>query len=435
MNSQAVVLAGGFGTRLEKVIGNKIPKPMALINGKPLLLWTVECLKRNKIKRVLFLLHHNHQYIIDFFKDGSDFGIKIDYSIEKKPRGTAGAIFDNIHKLEDEFFIIYGDTFIDVDLLKMKSTKRPEDKLIAFVHPSSHPYDSDLIKINKDNKITDIFRPSNSDEKYYQNITNAALYYSHKDIFKNEKSLTIGVHDIASNLFPLMIKKNISIKAYESPEYIKDMGTPERYKIVNEHVKKNIPELLSSRVKRKCLFLDRDGIININNGHINSLKKFEIRKEIINLIKLFNDSGWLIIVVTNQPVIARGDLTIEGLNEIHKKMSSILGNNNVYLNHIYYCPHHPDSGFEGEIKELKIDCNCRKPKPGMINKAINDFNIDKDHAWLLGDDIRDIQAALNANVSPILLDEESYYKEEDFEQKVIVRNSLTSIYNFLREKL
>ena len=190
---------------------------------------------------------------------------------------------------------------------------------------------------------------------------------------------------------------------------------------------------MSSRVKRKCLFLDRDGIININNGHINSLKKFEIRKEIINLIKLFNDSGWLIIVVTNQPVIARGDLTIEGLNEINKKMSSILGNNNVYLNHIYYCPHHPDSGFEGEIKELKIDCNCRKPKPGMINKLlmILILIVMQD---LLGDDIRDIQAALNANVSPILLDEESYYKEEDFEQKVIVRNSLTSIYNFL-EKL
>ena len=111
MLCEAVVLAGGFGSRLEKIIGKDLPKPMASINKKPLLEWILMSLKDNGIKSVLLLLHHNHDVIQDYFKDGKAYGLNITYSIEEKPRGTAGAIFDNLHLLQDQFYIIYGDTF------------------------------------------------------------------------------------------------------------------------------------------------------------------------------------------------------------------------------------------------------------------------------------------------------------------------------------
>ncbi|MFL2686150.1 MAG: HAD-IIIA family hydrolase [Thermodesulfobacteriota bacterium] len=435
MKSQAVVLAGGFGTRLVDLIGSDIPKPMAKIFGRPLLEWTLDCLKRNKIKNVLFLLHHNHEYIQNHFNNGKKFGININYSIEKTPRGTAGAIYDNIEKLEKEFFIIYGDTFLDINLLDMKSSKKKDDSLVALVHPSSHPLDSDLIKMNSNNKIIEIFKQNKSKNKYYKNLTNAALYYCEGNIFKNQKILTKGVVDISSNLIPKLIKSGKTIKGYLSSEYIKDMGTPERYIKVEENVANNVPSLLSLRNKRKCVFLDRDGVVNYEKGHLNNIDDFEIRPEIISLIKLFNTNGWLTIIITNQPVIARGELSFKGLEDIHNKMDTILGNKGAYIDGLYFCPHHPDSGFDGEVKELKINCECRKPKPGLINKAIEDFNINPLESWLIGDNERDIEAALNAKVNPILLDEskkENYLNTED---NVTVSNSITTIYNFLREKI
>ena len=181
-------------------------------------------------------------------------------------------------------------------------------------------------------------------------------------------------------------------------------------------------------------FLDRDGVVNYEKGHLNNIDDFEIRPEIISLIKLFNTNGWLTIIITNQPVIARGELSFKGLEDIHNKMDTILGNEGAYIDGIYFCPHHPDSGFDGEVKELKINCECRKPKPGLINKAIEDFNINPLESWLIGDNKRDIEAALNAKVNPILLDEskkENYLNTED---NVTVSNSITTIYNFLREK-
>ena len=109
-------------------------------------------------------------------------------------------------------------------------------------------------------------------------------------------------------------------------------------------------------------------------------------------IKLINKSGYLVVVVTNQPVIARGEVTESELQLIHNKMETELGTEGAYLDAIYYCPHHPDKGFEGEIERLKIECDCRKPKPGMFFRAAEDFNIDLCSSWMIGDSENDILA-------------------------------------------
>ena len=125
-------------------------------------------------------------------------------------------------------------------------------------------------------------------------------------------------------------------------------------------------------------------------------------------INQINASGYLAIVVTNQPVIARGEVTVPELREIHNKMETLLGANGAYIDAIYYCPHHPHKGYEGEIPELKIECDCRKPKPGMLFRAAEDFNIDLSKSWMIGDGENDIKAGRAAGCRTALIGDGEY---------------------------
>ncbi len=410
--SDVVILAGGFGTRLIDEIGSEIPKCLAKINDKPLLQSQLELCKRHNFKNILILLHHLSEKVIDFVGDGSKFGLKVRYSIENEPRGTAGAVTDILNLLSDKFIVIYGDTYLDVDLKKFYDSFDESCSMLTFCHPNSHPHDSDLLVLDDSDRVIDVFRPNKSSKNYYNNIVNAALYISKKDAFKKVVPKS-GMMDISSEMFPQMIKKGMPIKAYKSVEYIKDMGTPNRYQLVQSDIKNKIPNLLSSQIKRKCVFLDRDGVINREVGHLNDINKFELINDSARAIKLLNSFGYLVICVTNQPVIARGDLSFSGLRKIHMKMEACLGDEGAYIDDIFICPHHPENGFKNEIKALKITCNCRKPAPGMILSAIEKHNIDPAKSWLVGDHERDIIAGNAANVKTILVTNDFDYHETD----------------------
>jgi len=174
---------------------------------------------------------------------------------------------------------------------------------------------------------------------------------------------------------------------------------------VSSDIENGIVKRKNLKNKQKCVFLDRDGTINKFNGFIKRPEDFELIDGAAEAIKKINDLGCLAIVVTNQPVIARGEVEIETLNLIHMKMETDLGNKYAYIDDLFYCPHHPDSGFPGERPEYKIDCNCRKPKPGMILAAAEKYNIDLASSYMAGDDMRDIKAGVAAGCIPVLLAE------------------------------
>ena len=146
----------------------------------------------------------------------------------------------------------------------------------------------------------------------------------------------------------------------------------------------------------KAIFLDRDGVINKHLGFLRKSEEFELIPGVAEAIKTVNESGYLAIVVTNQPVIARGECTWEELQQIHDKMETLLGKEGAFLDGIYICPHHKDKGFEGERPEYKFDCSCRKPKPGLLLQAAQDFNIDLSQSYMIGDSSTDIAAGQNA---------------------------------------
>ena len=198
---------------------------------------------------------------------------------------------------------------------------------------------------------------------------------------------------------------------YDSPEYVKDMGTPDRYKAVCADYREGRVRAKNLKNKQKAVFLDRDGTINRYVGFLRDIQEFELLPDAAAAIRKINESGYLAVVVTNQPVIARGEVTYEQLQEIHNKMETLLGAEGAYLDGIYFCPHHPHKGYEGEVPELKMECECRKPKPGMLLKAAEDFNIDLSRSWMVGDGENDVKAGKAAGCKTALIGESDYLQD------------------------
>ena len=398
---KTVIMAGGKGTRISS-IASDIPKPMIKIGDRPVLELEIESLKKQGLTDFTITISHLGHVIRDYFGDGSKFGVNIEYYNEEVPLGNAGALFELKEKLKEDFLLVNGDVLFDIDVNRFVDFHREKNGLVSiFTHPNTHPYDSGLVITDKNNCVTKWLTKEDERPEYYKNRVNAGIHIVSPKVLEErpDKEKIDLDRDI---LKPLCGKDEMY--AYDSPEYVKDMGTPERYAEVSR-------DYLSGKVtrrnlcnKQKAIFLDRDGTINKYVGFLRNINDFELLENAAEAIHKINDSDYLAIVVSNQPVIARGEVTFEQLDEIHNKMNTLLGEKGTYLNAIYFCPHHPDSGFEGEVKELKIECNCRKPKPGMLYKAAKDFNIDLTESFMIGDSNNDVEAGKAAGCSTIKID-------------------------------
>ncbi len=397
----AVIQAGGAGTRLKTITGD-LPKVMVELNGKPIIEWQIESLKRSGIQDLVIIISKNGKLISDYCGDGKKFGVNISYIKEESPLGTAGGLYFAKEIIRDDFILCFGDLMLDVDWMRFhRFHKEKGSSLTAFAHPNSHPFDSDLLVTNDEEKITKIDSKHNVRDYYYENLTNAGLYVCSKevlDFIKEPEKI-----DFEKVVLKHFVEEGKAY-AYRSSEYVKDCGTPDRYYSVEKDLKNGIIHGKSLSNLQKCIFLDRDGTINKYRGLVKKTDELELADDAALAIKTINESSYLAICATNQPVIARGDTTFEELKNIHNKMETILGKGGAYLDGLYFCPHHPAGGFEGEVPELKFDCDCRKPKIGLLKKAQERFNIDLSKSWFIGDTDRDIQTGINAGCRTIFLD-------------------------------
>jgi len=396
---KVVIMAGGKGTRISS-IASDIPKPMIPICGKPILEHQIECLKKNGLTEIILVIGHLGQYIKDYFDNGGHFGCDISYFTETEPLGTAGALY-KLKNISDDFILLNGDIIFDIDFSRMINFHHEKNAHVTLaVHPNSHPFDSAVIFSNNNNQVTSWL--NKEDERtWYKNQVNAGIHIISTEFLKNCPQSKEKI-----DLDRDMLKPSISggkIFAYSTPEYIKDMGTPERFAQVTSDIENGIVSQKNLSVRQKCVFLDRDGTINKFNDFITKPKDFELIEGAAEAIKKINSLGYLAIVITNQPVIARGDVDFQTLDLIHMKMETDLGKHGAYIDDLFYCPHHPDKGFSGERVEYKIDCDCRKPKPGMIFQAAKKYNIDLSLSYMVGDDMRDVNAGINAGCIPIFL--------------------------------
>lgn len=397
----AVVLAGGMGTRLSAVTNDVIPKPMVTLCGKPILERIVDRLKENGITDFYFMLGHLHRTIEDYFGDGSQFGVNIRYIVENQPLGSAGALYYLKGKIDGDFLVCSGDTVFDIDVNKMHAYHRDKNALITlYTHPNLHPYDSDLIVTDKCGKVLNIDPKGSKRDYFYHNNVNAGF------VIADKSTLEYFVDVSKVNFEHQFVASFVSsgrVYAYCGSEYIKDVGTPERLDGARRDIESGKVEELNLSRKQRAIFLDRDGTINIFKGFITSAAEIELLDGVAEAIKLINESKYLAVVISNQPVIARGEATFEQVEETFCKIETLLGNEGAYLDGIFYCPHHPRGGYEGEVAELKIQCECRKPNTGLIDSAAIRFNLDISKCFFVGDSNVDVLTARNAGIPCVKL--------------------------------
>lgn len=396
-------MAGGKGTRVASV-NDAIPKPMLPICGKPVLLHQLECLKRQGITRITLTIGHLGEQISDFFGDGSRFGVQIDYIQEKEPLGTAGALYYLKGKVTDDVILINGDLIFDVDLHRlMEFHKNHKATVTLLAHPNDHPYDSGIIQADSDGKVTS-WSTKEDKRGWYHNCVNAGIHVISPALL--EKLDGPRKIDLDRDILKPGIPSG-RIFVYRSPEYVKDMGTPERIAQVERDLETGLVGSKNLGRKQRAVFLDRDGTINRYVGFLRRPEELELLDGAAEAIRRINRSGYLAILVTNQPVIARGEVTWDGLDEIHRKLETLLGREGAYLDDIFICPHHPDKGFPGERPKYKMDCDCRKPKPGLLLQAAERYNIDLASSLMIGDQPQDETAGKAAGCRTVVLNEKT----------------------------
>lgn len=396
---KTVIMAGGKGTRIAKM-NAEVPKPMIRIDGKPILEYQIACLRDQGLTDILLVIGYLGSCIEDYFGDGEKYGVHIDYIREEHPMGTAGALFYVKDSIKEDFLLLNGDIIFDVDISRLqKAHKNNGGWATILTHPNNHPYDSGIIIADKEGRVKQ-WMAKEDERGWYRNRVNAGLHMISPKLLRQWEEPV--KRDLDRDVLKPLVKER-KLYVYDSPEYVKDMGTPERYDEVVEDMRSGLVWKKNLSRKQRAFFLDRDGTINRYMGFLTDIKDMELLDGAADAIRMINRSGCLAVVVTNQPVIARGEVSLEELENIHNKMETLLGRQGAYVDAVFYCPHHPDRGFAGEREEYKISCSCRKPEPGMLLEAAEKYHIDLALSWMIGDSRNDVEAGRRAGCRTALV--------------------------------
>ena len=405
---QIVILAGGLGKRLNSRTNGK-PKPMAKLVNFSLIEHQIRYCASLGFSSFAILASYKSKILEEHVRNIELSGITIELLKEDVASGTAGALLRFAPQLHETIIVLYGDTYITVDLRDVLRSYRNDLSTENFigsviVHPNSHPHDSDLVVVDSQNWIQQIIPYPRQNDQLSRNLVNAALYVLNARILSELtlEHLEQDKTDIAKDLFPYLIQNNYKLKAIHNCWFIKDCGTPNRLDSVSE-ILKHPRSNLNSQQPKGVVFVDRDGCINEESGYISQPDQLRLIPGAADGIQVLNKANIPVICVTNQAVIARGEATHEDMHLIHSKIDKELGEIGAFLDKIIYCPHHPDIGYDGEVKDLKIKCDCRKPGVGMALEASKNFKIDFSKSWMVGDTTTDLRFANNLGMTSILL--------------------------------
>jgi histidinol-phosphate phosphatase family protein len=379
--TQAVILAGGRGTRL-RPLTDTVPKPMILMNGKPFLEYLVELLKENGICEIVLLLGYLPEKIIDHFKDGSRFGVKITYSISDVSDDTGTRIKKAENLLHDHFLLMYCDNYLPFNLKKLVEFYEKQKTLASVTVYANKD------GITKNNTFVD--------------ESGLVLTYDRTRQQKNLNGVDVGFFVLNKKITEWMPKENFSFQDTIIPKLIKQhqlsgffinnryysIGSLERLPLTEQFLQ-----------PKKVIFLDRDGVINKKPPkakYVKNWSEFEFLPGAVEALALLTKRGYDIYLISNQAGIARGVMTEQDLETINKNLQKELELHGAHINGFYYCPH----GWND-------NCECRKPKPGMLLQAAREHHLDLTKTFFIGDDERDVEAGNAAGCKTILVTPEN----------------------------
>ena len=407
-----------------------LPKSLVEVKGISILEHQIDFFSKRGVDRVLLLLGHGASEIKERTKYLSNkYGVHISEIEESTPLGTGGSLMNALDSLDENFFVAHGDLIINTRIDKLEDMIENQNFDVAIMYqPTDHPEDSDLIMINEKSELKKFIT------KPHPNfmgrcLGNVGIYAFQKNtlkkLFSNYSDNQV-ILDLDRQLLPDLIAMGVIIAAVRNLGFVKDCGTPERLK----YVEKNFIHIERTKFKKPAIFIDRDGTINRLAGFISSPDQIILEDDAPFVISEFNRLEFRVIVITNQPVIARGEVSHEELDEIHGTIERSLISFGARIDDFFYCPHHPDSGFENELKELKIVCDCRKPETGLIEAALKIYPTQKNSSWVIGDSWRDIELARRVGIRSIHITSEDNPFMADFSAQ-----SLTEALNIVKSFL
>jgi len=396
----AIVLAGGFGTRIQSVISD-VPKPMAPVCGKPFLHYILQSLVRQNIDRIILAVGYKHEVILKHF--GYKFqSAELIYSIENEPLGTGGGIRKAIElTVGKQVLIINGDTYFDLPLEELMSFHaNGQYDLTMCLKPMKHFERYGTVTVDQ-NRVKGMKEKQPCDT----GLINGGVYLINREIIEK---FTVGDKFSFEKDFLEEEVWHLKFGAYISDKYFIDIGIPEDYEKAQMDFKlKN----------NKALFLDRDGVINKEKNYVFKIEDFEFIDGIFDFCEYFRKKGYLIFVITNQAGIARGFYSHEDFSALTDWMVAQFAQRNIYISRVYYCPHHPD---------ITGPCDCRKPNPGMILQAANEFDLNLSESILVGDCSHDLKAGENAGILKNYL----FREQADFDKIIAIEESgITELCN------
>ena len=390
MRVHGVLVAGGLGTRMGEA-GRAKPKPMLEVAGRPLLARQLDLLAAEGIGEITVCTGYLAARVEQELRALAPSGLRLSFKVDPFPAGSGGCLAHADLPRDRPSLVLFGDVAAAFEVRPLLSFHgRSRATATAAVHPNDHPLDSDLVEVTPDGRIAALHRKPHPPGLRVRNLVVAGLY-----VLGPEAIASIPLDrkaDLAHDVLAGEVARGRAA-AYRTSEYLKDMGTPERWAEVTEDFRLGRPQARLRSCPRPTAFLDRDGTLVREAGHVSDPDRLELLPGVARAVRRLNRAGVLAIVLTNQPVVARGECTLKGLERIHARLDELLGREGAFLDGLYFCPHHPDRGFAGEVATLKVDCSCRKPRTGLAEAALRDFAIDLARAAVFGDGSRDLGLA------------------------------------------